>query len=639
MLLRIFCTLFFTILWQLSTAQDTISALEEVTVQGDRLQKYGAGSKVQTLDSSSLQSFSNTNLSEILAQQTPAFIKNYGAGGLATIGLRGTGASQTAILWNGINLQSAMLGQVDFALLPTNFIDDVKIQYGGASALYGSGAMGGAIHLENKPFFNQGIYAKYNASAGSFNTQQQNISLGFTNKKCASSIKLFSKNAANNFAFKDNENNVTRQTNAEIFQYGMLQENYIRLKKNQDLNLLVWYQFSDRNIPPAMGSNGRKAKQVDATWRITSQWKKQGATMGWAARVALLTEKLNYTENIISKTDAVSAVSELESQVKITKNQVLNMGVNNTWQEVATNNYSSTQQINRGSIFTNYKIENTLKTRQAMVSLRKEFISTNSNVPFTPSLGLHGKLWKGISANANISRNYRVPTLNDLYWNDASAIGNPNLLPESGLTSDVGLTAKFSFPNSLSKKSTQISFSGNVFNSNVNNWILWKPNASGRWSPENILEVWSRGIETNTGIEQAIGQVKLKFTVQTSYVVSTNEKPKSSNDDSYKMQLIYVPIYNHQANISATFRGLYINYNQTYTGYRFTTSDNTKALSPYWLGNAQVSYQSIFKKLTFKIFLQANNIWASSYQVVQNFAMPLRSFQVGLSIHFNKRLS
>ena len=77
MLLRFFCILIFTILWQLSTAQDTISALEEVTVKGDRLQKYGAGIKVQTIETATLESFANTNLSEILAQQTPAFIKNY----------------------------------------------------------------------------------------------------------------------------------------------------------------------------------------------------------------------------------------------------------------------------------------------------------------------------------------------------------------------------------------------------------------------------------------------------------------------------------------------------------------------------------------------------------------------------------
>ena len=245
----------------------------------------------------------------------------------------------------------------------------------------------------------------------------------------------------------------------------------------------------------------------------------------------------------------------------------------------------------------------------------------------------------GWRANGNISRNYRVPTLNDLFWQDASAVGNPNLLPESGWTSDVGVAIGIPQKHSISKSATHFLFSTNIFNSNINNWILWKPNNSGRWSPENILEVWSRGIETKTGIEHAIGQIKLKINVQTSYVVSTNEKEKSSTDESYKMQLIYVPIYNHQTNISATFRGFYFNYNQTYTGYRFTTSDNTQALRPYWVGNAQVSYQSILKMLTLKIFLQANNIWASSYQVVQNYAMPMRHFQVGLSINFNKKLS
>lgn len=639
MLLRFFCALIITLFWQPSIAQDTISALEEVTVQADRLQKYGVGIKVQTIETATLRSFANTNLSEILIQQSSVFIKNYGPENLATIGLRGTGASQTAVLWNGINLQSAMLGQLDFALLPSNFIDEVKIQYGGASALYGSGAMGGAIHLNNKPVYNQGFQAKYNASVGSFQNHQQNISLGFGNKNWVSNIRLFYKNAANNFPYKDNENRISQQTNSEIIQYGVLQENFLKLKKNQELNLLIWYQYADRNIPPAIGSTTSRAKQIDGTWRVSSQWKRQGAKMDWAARVALLTEMLNYTENIFSKTDAIGTVAELESQVKISKNQVLNIGVNNTWQQVKSNNYSSTQHLHRSSIFTNYRLENTRRTMLASLSLRKEFISINSHVPITPSLGLEAKIWKRLSVSGNISRNYRVPTLNDLYWNDASAVGNPNLQPESGWTSDVGVAVNFPINKTATSSSTQVSFSSNFFNSNIKNWILWKPNTSGRWSPENILEVWSRGIETKTGIEQSIKQWKFKINVQTSYVVSTNEKAKSSTDESYKMQLIYVPIYNHQANISAAFKGFNINYNQTYTGYSFTTSDNTKALPPYSLGNAQVSYESILKKFALKIFLQANNIWASSYQVVQNYAMPLRHFQVGVSINFNKKLS
>ncbi len=63
----------------------------------------------------------------------------------------------TAILWNGFNIQNAMLGQTDLSLLPAVFFDEVEIEYGGSSAVWGSGAVAGSIHLNNRAGFGRGL--------------------------------------------------------------------------------------------------------------------------------------------------------------------------------------------------------------------------------------------------------------------------------------------------------------------------------------------------------------------------------------------------------------------------------------------------------------------------------------------------
>ena len=66
------------------------------------------------------------SLADILSQSTSVFIKNYGRGTLATASFRGTAPSHTQVLWNGMKINSPMLGQVDFSLIPSYFINDIS---------------------------------------------------------------------------------------------------------------------------------------------------------------------------------------------------------------------------------------------------------------------------------------------------------------------------------------------------------------------------------------------------------------------------------------------------------------------------------------------------------------------------------
>ena len=99
--------------------------------------------------------------------ESPIFIKSYGLGSLATTSFRGGSASHTAILWNGFNLGSPMNGQLDLSLVPVSLANNVSIQYGGAGALWGSGAVGGAILLNSEPEFDQGLTVDAGTAFGS----------------------------------------------------------------------------------------------------------------------------------------------------------------------------------------------------------------------------------------------------------------------------------------------------------------------------------------------------------------------------------------------------------------------------------------------------------------------------------------
>ena len=119
---------------QISTDLDTIK-IKEVVISRNKPDTEASGYKKTKIDSSTLVNYSNRNLSDMLSDNTDIYIKSYGMGGTSTVAFRGTTASHTIIDWNGININSPMLGQSDLSLFPVGLIDDVNIYFGGASML------------------------------------------------------------------------------------------------------------------------------------------------------------------------------------------------------------------------------------------------------------------------------------------------------------------------------------------------------------------------------------------------------------------------------------------------------------------------------------------------------------------------
>ena len=90
------------------------------------------------------------SVAEALDARTPAVVRRYGAGGLASVSVRGAGAAQTLVLLDGQPLTDPQLGQLDLSLLPSALLESVEVTGGAASGLFGSGALGGVVGLRTR---------------------------------------------------------------------------------------------------------------------------------------------------------------------------------------------------------------------------------------------------------------------------------------------------------------------------------------------------------------------------------------------------------------------------------------------------------------------------------------------------------
>lgn len=90
-------------------------------------------------------------LPELLSQQVGLHVKSFGGlGQLSTVSIRGSTAEQVSVFIDGIKINTAQGGAVDFSTIPLGSIERVEVIRGGASGLFGSDAVGGVINIVTK---------------------------------------------------------------------------------------------------------------------------------------------------------------------------------------------------------------------------------------------------------------------------------------------------------------------------------------------------------------------------------------------------------------------------------------------------------------------------------------------------------
>jgi iron complex outermembrane receptor protein len=167
--------LLFLLFPQLSYPQHLTDTLRIKTVEifAKKIIKEEAGKTTTKIDSIAMMNALNANLSELISQNTPIFIKEYGRGAMATASFRGTAPSHTQVTWNGISLNSPMLGMVDFSTIPVYFTDNVSLLHGSGSISTKSGALGGLVKLDNTTDWQNKFSGRALSGLGSYGTKDE----------------------------------------------------------------------------------------------------------------------------------------------------------------------------------------------------------------------------------------------------------------------------------------------------------------------------------------------------------------------------------------------------------------------------------------------------------------------------------
>lgn len=605
---------------------DTIN-LEQVEITANRLVNFTKGSKINSITPTVKNEYNSSNLSELLAEITPISIKSYGIAGQSNVALRGMHSKHTAVLWNGINLQNTMNSGFNMNSVPSFFIDNISIQHGGSGALFGSGAVGGVIHINNSLTFDEQTEITLQQGYSSFTNIFEGVKFKYSTNNLVSSTKVFYKYGKNDFKFVNTQefgDPLRRQENSASEQYGILQSNLFRINDKQKISSNIWAQKNYLEIPPMITSSSSQQKQNTDFIRIASMWNRNGEISSWYSRIYYNYESLIYDDadiNLISKMNHFSVVGEIENKVSINDNILVNIGLNNTYEKVMTNNYGIDRNRNRTSLFTSIKFYSNSKNFVSTLSLREEKFNKEW-APFTYSLSSNYSPLSFLRVYGNLSKTYSLPSFNDLYWQPG---GNDTLKAENGWSWDLG--TELSFKN----KHNSLSFEVTYFNINLNNHIIWLPNTTGDWSANNVEKLWSRGLESAFHYKYKINKISAGINLNYTYTKSTNVGYANNGN-----QLIYIPIHKAYAGVSFYYKNAYLKFFNNCVSERFISKDNTSSIDPYFISDVAIGSNFKFKNTSANASFKIHNVLNTTYEVMAFYAMPLRYYSFNLTYTFKK---
>jgi iron complex outermembrane receptor protein len=247
-----------------------------------------------------------------------------------------------------------------------------------------------------------------------------------------------------------------------------------------------------------------------------------------------------------------------------------------------------------------------------------------------PSLGLSLPITDGLELRAKVGRSFNLPTFNDLYWQGASR-GNPNLRPEKGWSSEMGVEFQHPFSEEL-----KLSSSLTLFSNLVDNWIQWVPRSRG-WSPLNVQQVWARGLEWDAELAyRPAADWDLKLWIHYNLARSTKEAIyEGGNRAELHKQLIYVPRQQAKSSLRLLHGQWEGALSAHFIGQQFTTAANRRSLPAYLLADVSLGRRFVpaaGHKL--QLFINVNNIGNTTYMVREGFPMPGRYFELSLNYHF-----
>lgn len=590
-----------------SYSQENISyELDELIIEHQKISNQSKSQRTIIFNDSIINQSVGT-FTDFLQKNTNIYFKEEGYGMVSSPSFRGTTSQQTSVLWNGIKINSPFLGQSDFNSTAFKNYDNIIVKPGGGSVLYGSGAVGGTIHLNNELQFDQKFTNQVQVNYGSFNTQGIHYKVLGGTKKWA--VQAY-------FGYNHSDN--------DYEWLGKNQKNINGQFENVDLGVGISYKLNDKNTLAFHSSSYNddrhfslltpyqtKTKYKNSFYRNLLKWHYKTNRFLNTFYIANFQEKYSYFDQLPSDRHSGGNASmwfiKNEMNFQATKNWKLSALLEyqkNTGEGIESGLPLAQQEIASLALLSSYDLN---KNSGFEIGLKNEFAKDYQN----PFLFSAGYFWNNsfYELKINTSKNYRIPTFNDLYWQPG---GNLDLKPEKSYQIDLNNDFKF----------RDFTFNLSVYYSSISEMIRWIPTTTGYWEAQNTNKVTVFGTEISLNYQKKWNNQVFSSSINHAYTKSINE--------SNNKQLTYTPLHKLTGQISYQYKTFSITPSFQYVGKIYTTESNDEQSTVDAYGLFDIDFQHFFnsKKFPFTLNFKIKNIANTAYTILPERQMPGRNYHI-----------
>jgi len=369
----------------------------------------------------------------------------------------GTG-SRVLVMVDEMPILSADQGEVDFNLIPMENIEQIEVIKGASSALYGSSALNGIINIKTKtPSFKP--QTTVSSFVGFWDSPKDprnkwwvdslmlrnGISLSHSEKIKNLDLTLSANHYNDRGYIKFINNQQTRiSANSKLVKdkvtFG-LNLNYMQRKSGL---FVMWQNDTNAYIPLGgthIPNNGNRFYIDPSITYYNNSFKH-------ILRSRILSRNLFYNDNPNNKNNSLLSFNEYQNQFH-DENTTITSGLTIVTLKGETNSFNS-QFTQDGKITgLNYsaylQLDQKINKINFSIGGRYEYFDLNNTKFGQPVFrgGLNYEISNGWNLRSSFGQGFRFPTMTELYFKgDIGPINlynNPDLIPESGWTSELGL--------------------------------------------------------------------------------------------------------------------------------------------------------------------------------------------------------
>lgn len=630
--------------------------IKEVTVKG--IYQIRASLPVQVFSEKEIELANASSVSDIVKHFSGVTVKDYGGiGGMKTVSLRGLGAQHTGVSYDGVMQNDIQTGQIDLGRFSLDNLSEISVNNSQPNNIFQTARMfaySGVIELTTKkPDFKsiKSFDAKITGKTGSFGLANAILFLNKNiNKKW--NINLFSDwlKATGAYPFVQhygNQNNLSEiltRINADVQSIRSEINTTCLIHADEYISFKANYINSERGLPDVTYYNTFNKQrlledilfsQIHYLNKPTEKFQYQLVAKYNQTNSVYKDADSKYpegflTDNYLQKEYYVSYSAAFQPFEQLSTSVAFDWWLNdlNINSNLNFKNFvfpiRNTGLIN---IAAKYATERFSLGANVLGTMTREQVRVGTPSPdrnkLSPNVNVSYKLFSkyDLTIRAFYKNIFRVPTFNDLYYQD---LGNINLRPENTNQYNLGMLYRLNrsgFMNGLE-------FSMDGYLNEVTDKIIAIPRDLFHWSMINKGKVEIRGVDLSLKFGATIRDsnaivVRMNYT----YQKATDKTPET---DNYGEQIPYTPFSSGSGSISYKTECWEIGYNMLFSGMRWSGQNiQANQLNGYM-------EHSVFASTGYKCFFikgEIINLLNEQYEIIKCYPMPGRNFRITISVN------